>query len=211
MAEQRITLAWTGASGALYGLRLLRALLWHGQGVDLLISAAARVVLQQECDLSLPEGDGALVQECLLALLQADGVTVAEGALRHYGASDWYAPMASGSGAGRAMLICPCSMGTLAAIAHGLSDNLIERAADVMIKERRPLLLVPRETPLSPIHLQNMLTLSQLGVTILPAAPGFYHRPGSVLELVDFIVERVLRQLGLVPEAGRSWPPEETK
>ncbi|MBF0185735.1 MAG: UbiX family flavin prenyltransferase [Magnetococcales bacterium] len=208
MAVQRITLAWTGASGAQYGLRLLRALLRRGQEVDLLISAAARVVLRQECDLVLPEAEGASLEKVLLAVLATEQEPPLDGSkLRYYASDDWFAPMASGSGAGRAMVICPCSMGTVAAIAHGLSDNLIERAADVMIKEKRPLLLVPRESPLSAIHLQNMLDLARLGVTIMPAAPGFYHRPATVDDLLDFLVERILLHLGLAGEQEKGWPP----
>ena len=118
------------------------------------------------------------------------------------------APVASGGGAKtRAMVVCPCSMGTLAAIAHGLSDTLIERAADVQIKERRPLILVPREAPFSPIHLENMLQLARLGVVILPAAPGFYHRPERLEDLLDFIVARILEQLGIAHSLLPPWPP----
>ncbi|WP_130469963.1 UbiX family flavin prenyltransferase [Candidatus Magnetaquicoccus inordinatus] len=206
MGTQHITLALTGASGARYGLRLLRALLLQQQEVDLLISAAARVVLRQECDLHLPEGDPLALREELGRVLQAEGVEEWSG-VRYYATDDWYAPIASGSGAGRAMVICPCSMGSLAAIAHGMSDNLLERAADVMIKERRPLILVPRESPFSVIHLQNMLTLAQMGVTILPAAPGFYHRPTTVEALLDFVVERILSHLGLASSGALGWPP----
>ncbi len=116
------------------------------------------------------------------------------------------APMASGSARIQHMIICPCSMGTLAAIARGMSDNLIERAADVIIKEKKQLILLPRETPLSPIHLENMLILSKLGVTILPASPGFYQKPQHVVDLIDFMVGRVLDHLGLVHTLIQPWP-----
>ncbi len=115
------------------------------------------------------------------------------------------APVASGSNPADAMAICPCTMGTLAAIACGLADNLIARAADVMLKERRPLVLVPRETPLSAIHLENMLRLARAGVVILPPAPGFYDRPQSIAELVDFVVARILDRLGVPHSLGPRW------
>ena len=126
---------------------------------------------------------------------------------------DWLAPMASGSNPGDAMVICPCTMGTLGAIANGLADNLIERAGDVMLKERRPLVLVPRETPLSAIHLENMLKLARAGAVILPPAPGFYAHPRSIADLVDFVVARILDHIGvpntLTPRWGeqRGAPP----
>ncbi|MEO5354228.1 MAG: UbiX family flavin prenyltransferase [Magnetococcus sp. XQGC-1] len=202
----RVTVALTGASGARYGLRLLQQLLAGGRGVDLLVSDAARVVLQQECALDLPGNGNSLVQ-ALARHFQETGRGVDCAEMRHFAQGDWLAPIASGGGSGtRAMVVCPCSMGTLAAIAHGLSDTLIERAADVQIKERRPLILVPRETPLSPIHLENMLQLARLGVTILPAAPGFYHRPEKLEDLLDFIVARVLEQLGIAHSLVPPWP-----
>ncbi|MEO5340659.1 MAG: UbiX family flavin prenyltransferase [Magnetococcus sp. MYC-9] len=205
--QNAVTVAWTGASGAAYGLRLVRTLLFLRQRVDLLISDAARVVLQQECGLLLT-GEGDAVVQALGRYFRTefgDGLELA--GLRHYGQQDWMAPMASGGSAARSMVVCPCSMGTLAAIAQGLSDTLIERAADVILKERRTLILVPRETPLSAIHLSNMLRLARLGVTMLPAAPGFYHRPEKLADLLDFIVARVLDQLGLAHTLLPSWPP----
>jgi 4-hydroxy-3-polyprenylbenzoate decarboxylase len=188
---KRITLALTGASGMAYGLRLLACLLEAGCRVDLLVSQAARIVARQELDLALPSGSGELVR-FLRQHLARDG-----GELTVYGREEWFAPVASGSNPADAMVVCPCSMGTLAAIAQGLSDNLIERAADVIIKERRPLVLVPRETPFSLIHLRNMTALAEAGVLILPANPGFYHRPQSVEAVVDYVVARVLDHLGI--------------
>lgn len=205
-AERPITLALTGASGARYGLRLLEALLHRQQRVDLLLSDAARTVLQQECQLDI-QGDGITVIEAIAGYFNHSSTQpVALAGLRHFGKQDWFAPLASGSSGSHAMVVCPCSMGTLAAIAHGLSDNLIERAADVVIKEQRQLILVPRETPFSAIHLENMLSLARLGVSIVPAAPGFYHRPTQIDDLIDFMVARILDQLGLPHTLGATWP-----
>lgn len=208
MENDAITIALTGASGARYGLRLIECLLRAKRQVDLLLSDAARTVLERECDL-VCRGDGTAVTEAIARYYRAGSdVPVGMDGLRHYGLRDWMAPMASGSSGARRMVVCPCSMGTLAAIAGGLSDTLIERAADVAIKEARPLILVPRETPLSPIHLQNMLALSRMGVMLLPAAPGFYHRPQTVGALVDFIVARILDQLGVTHGLIPSYPDE---
>ncbi len=189
--SKRVTLAMTGASGAPYGLRLLECLLAQGCEVHFLISKAALLVVATETDEKLPAKQQALQAH----LCQRYGVS--EQQLRVYGQEQWMAPVASGSGAPSSMVICPCSTGTLSAIATGASNNLIERAADVALKERRQLILVPRETPLSTVHLQNMLTLSQMGATVMPAAPGFYQRPQRVDDMVDFIVARLLDHLGL--------------
>lgn len=193
-AARRITLAFTGASGMPYGLRLLECLLAAGVTVDLVYSAAAQIVARQECDLTLP------TQPREAGRLLAERYGAAAGRLIVHAREDWLAPMASGSNPGDGMAICPCTMGTLGAIAGGLADNLIERAADVMLKEKRPLVLVPRETPLSAIHLENMLKLARAGAVILPPAPGFYAHPQSVTDLVDFVVARVLDHLH-VPNA----------
>jgi len=194
-----ITLAFTGASGMPFGLRLLECLLGAGVRVYLLYSPAAQIVAKQECDLVLPARAGDAER--------ALGTRFGAGAsrLHVFGREDWMAPVASGSNPADAMVVCPCSMGTLGAIAGGLADNLIERAADVMLKERRPLVLVPRETPLSAIHLENMLKLARAGAVILPPAPGFYDRPQTVAELVDFVVARVLDQLGVAHALGPRW------
>jgi 4-hydroxy-3-polyprenylbenzoate decarboxylase len=199
MTARTITLAFTGASGMPMGLRLLEVLLGSGVNVWLVYSPAAQVVAKQECDLVLP-AQPREAQRLLSARYAARPEQ-----LHVFGREDWNAPIASGSNPGDAMAICPCSMGTLGAIAAGLADNLIERAADVMLKERRPLVLVPRETPLSIVHLTNMAALARAGAVILPPAPGFYGRPQTVADLVDFIVARVLDQLGVQHELGVRW------
>jgi len=200
MASPRtITLAFTGASGLAYGLRLLECLLAGERRVYLLYSAAAQIVAKQECDLILP----AQPREATRFL--AGRYAARAGQLTVFGREDWMAPVASGSNPADAMAICPCSMGTLAAVACGLADNLIARAADVMLKERRPLVLVPRETPLSTIHLENMLTLARAGAVILPPAPGFYDGPRSIADLVDFVVARVLDQIHVPHSLGSRW------
>ncbi len=198
--KKTITLALTGASGAPYGLRLLECLLAADYTVYLLISSAAKVVLATEQDLKIPAAPEA-AKSLLVDRFQCD-----TDKLYVCGKEDWFSPVASGSAAPKTMIVCPCSVGSLASIAHGLSDNLIERAADVVMKERGKLLLVVRETPLSTVHLENMLTLSKMGVTIMPAAPGFYHKPAHIHDLVDFIVARILEHIGeeqgLVPRWG---------
>lgn len=186
-----VTLAMTGASGALYGLRLLQCLLHAGRPVDFMLSEAAQVVVGMETGLALG-GKPQRVRRTLLGYLALD-----EAPLQVFGRDQWTARAASGSGAPKAMVICPCTMGTLAAVANGLSQNLIERAADVMLKERRRLIVVPRETPFSAVHLENMLSLARAGALILPANPGFYHAPKDVMGLVDFIVARVLDHLDI--------------
>lgn len=199
MPEKTITLALTGASGLAYGLRLLECLLAQGAHVQVLASQAAHVVAAQELALTLP------ARPAELESWLSERYPNQPGTLRVFGREDWFAPVASGSGASEAMVVCPCSMGTLAAVAQGLSDNLIERAADVMIKEGRKLILVPRETPFSALHLENMLKLARLGVVILPANPGFYHHPRRVEDLIDFIVGRILDQLGLQNDLNPRW------
>ncbi len=196
---KRITLALTGASGMAYGLRLLECLLRAGCNVDLLLSQAARIVAKQELDLQLPAGNAQLVE------FFDQHFSGHAGKLAAYGKEEWFAPAASGSNPADAMVICPCTMGSLAAIAHGLADNLIERAADVILKEKRPLILVARETPFSLIHLRNMTALTEAGATILPANPGFYHRPQNVEQVIDFIVARVLDQLAIPHELMPRW------
>jgi len=194
-----ISLAITGASGMPYALRLLQLLIAAGEPIYLMVSQAAQVVLATESDLKLPGRPDAL-QAFLSDYFQAQPKQ-----LQVFGREQWMAPPASGSNAPRAMVVCPCSTGTLSAIAHGASNNLIERAADVMLKERRPLILLVREMPLSAIHLQQMSRLAELGVTIMPAAPGFYHRPQQIADLVDFVVARILDHLGVAHQLLPRW------
>lgn len=196
---ERITLAMTGASGAQYGLRLLDCLVQEEREVHFLISRAAQLVVATETDVALPAKPRAM-QAFLTEYTGA-----APGQVRVFGEQDWMAPPASGSGAPAAMVVVPCSTGSLSAIACGASNNLIERAADVALKERRQLILVPRETPFSSIHLENMLKLSNLGAVILPAAPGFYHQPQSVDDLIDFVVARILNQLNIPQDMLPRW------
>ncbi|MER2626509.1 MAG: flavin prenyltransferase UbiX [Accumulibacter sp.] len=184
-----ICLAFTGASGMPYGVRLLECLLAAGCRVQLLYSQVAQIVARQEIGLELP----ARASEARASLQQR--YATLPGTLEVYGREEWFAPLASGSNPPDAMVVCPCSMGTLAAIAQGLASRLIERAADVVLKEGRKLVLVPRETPLSAIHLENMLRLSRAGAVILPPNPGFYHHPRHVEDMVDFVVARILDQL----------------
>ncbi len=201
MPKATITLALTGASGLAYGLRLLECLLAADTQVNLLVSQAAHIVAKQELDLTLSARPADLERQL------SETYHAATGRLKVYGRDDWFAPVASGSARVDAMVVCPCSMGTLAAIAQGLADNLIERAADVMLKENRKLILVPREAPFSAVHLENMLKLARLNTVILPANPGFYHHPATITDLIDFVVARILDQLGfkhdLLPAWGR--------
>lgn len=197
-----ITLAITGASGAQYGLRLLQCLLAADYKVYLLLSGAAEVVIRTETDLDLPEGIAAQ-QAFLEQLYNSDAEQ-----LQLLAKDDWFAPVASGSSSPSAMVICPASGGTLSAIAQGASNNLIERAADVALKERRQLIVVPREAPYSQIHLENMLKLTQLGAVVIPASPGFYMQPQTINELIDFIVARILDQLGIEQDLLPRWGEE---
>jgi 4-hydroxy-3-polyprenylbenzoate decarboxylase len=199
MQKDSIALAMTGASGAHYGLRLLECLLEAERSVHLMLSKPAQVVIGLETDLQLPARP-AEVEKFL-----SERHHVQPGRLKVFGAEQWTAPVASGSAAAAAMVICPCSMATLSSVAVGASRNLIERAADVMIKEQHKLILVPRETPFSAIHLENMLKLARLGITILPANPGFYHRPESAGQLVDFVVARILDHLGVAHRLMPRW------
>lgn len=196
---QRVTLAMTGASGALYGLRLLDCLVQEGREVHFLISKAAQLVLATETDVLLPPKPQAMQQ----FLTEYTGA--AAGQVRVYGKEDWMSSVASGSGAPSAMVVVPCSTGTLSAIATGACNNLIERAADVVLKERRQLVIVPREAPYSSIHLENMLRLSNMGAVILPASPGFYHQPQSIDDLVDFVVARILNILQVPQDMLPRW------
>jgi 4-hydroxy-3-polyprenylbenzoate decarboxylase len=186
-----VVLAITGASGAAYGVRLLEVLAKHEIPVWLIASAHGLRLLREECGI-----------ESLEALRAADG---AGAGVRAFPDGDRGALPASGSQRTAGMVICPCSMGTVAAVAAGTSRSLVERAADVTLKERRPLILVPRETPLSLVHLRNLVAVTEAGAVVIPAAPGFYHRPTRVEQLVDFIVQRVVDQLGLDIELAPRW------
>ncbi len=197
-----VALAWTGASGMAYGLRLLSCLIRSEVEVWLIYSQAAQIVAKQELDLVLPSRPIDAEREFGARFEARDGQ------LRVFGRDDWNAPLASGSNPPDAMAVCPCTTGTLAAIAAGLSDSLIERAADVMLKEQRKLVLVLRETPFSVIHLENMLTLARAGAEILPANPGFYHRPEAVEAVVDYVVARVLDHLGVKNDLMQRWGAE---
>jgi 4-hydroxy-3-polyprenylbenzoate decarboxylase len=197
-----IAVAWTGASGLPYGLRLVDCLLAAGCRVWLMYSQAAQIVAKQETDLVLP------AQPREAQRLLAERFADTAGKLTVYGRDDWNAPPASGSNPPDAYVICPCTMGTLAEVAAGMAKDLITRAADVVLKEGRTLILVPRETPFSAIHLENMLKLTRAGTVILPPNPGFYHRPQDIGGLVDFVVARILDRLDvphtLMPRWGES-------
>lgn len=199
-AGDTITLAVTGASGSRYGLRLLECLLAAGRPVDLVVSDAGRLVLATEESFQLPAKPSEQVR-----LLGRRLGLAADAPLRCFAPNDWMAPMASGSNPARAMVVCPCSMGTLAAIAAGSAGNLIQRAADVSLKEGQSLILVPRETPYSVIHLENMLRLARAGAVILPPDPGFYHHPQGIADLVDFVVARILDRLSVPQQLVARW------
>jgi len=194
-----IALGMTGASGVQYGFRLLQSLLANDHRVYLMISKAAQVVIGMETDMSLP-GRTIDIQKSL-----SEQYSTGEGRLQVYGEDEWTSPVASGSNDVDAMVVCPCSMGALSAIAQGASNNLLERAADVMLKERKKLIVVPRESPYSDIHLENMLKLSRMDAVVVDANPGFYNRPESVEDIVDFVVAKILDQLGVVHDLQPKW------
>ena len=193
-----IVMAITGASGAPYAVRLLEQLLVARQPVQLIVSSHGLRLLRTETDIDSVE-----------ALRVAVGADAWDALVTVFDDADRGAAPASGSARNRGMVVCPCSMGTVSAISQGTSRSLVERAADVALKERRMLILVPRETPYSMIHLENMLRLTRAGAVVLPASPGFYHRPLSVADLVDFVVARVLDQLGVEHTLGKRWGSEE--
>jgi 4-hydroxy-3-polyprenylbenzoate decarboxylase len=196
---QSITLALSGASGMPYAFRLLEQLVLAQKQIYLVQSQAAQMVIALETELSLP------AQPKKLQAYLSERYGALSGQIKVFANNDWLAPIASGSGISDAMVVCPCTSGCLAAIANGMSDNLLERAADVSIKEQRKLILVVRETPFSTIHLHNMLQLAKMGVVILPANPGFYHKPQTIADLVDFIVARILDQLQIPHALNPRW------
>ncbi|MBE9527018.1 MAG: UbiX family flavin prenyltransferase [Proteobacteria bacterium] len=205
MKNKVITLAVTGASGSPYFIQLLKSLLESEVKVYLLLSSAAKIVIETELNLFLPKEHNDIKPFLLSFFKQHNSMSINEDLLEIFDKEQWTAPVASGSNPADAMVVCPCSMGTLSAIAHGASNNLIERAADVMLKERRDLILLTREMPYSAIHLENMLKLSQLGVTIMPASPGFYHQPKSIDDIVNFVVARIMDHLKIPHSLLKPW------
>ncbi len=199
MSVQTVTIAMTGASGAPYTLRLLETCLRAKINIQFIISQPGQIVLGMESALKLT-GTPQKMQQQLAAYFESDTSQI-----NVFSKDQWTAPAASGSSVADAMVICPCTMGSLASIAAGTAENLIHRAADVIIKERKKLILVPRETPFSSIHLENMLKLSNLGVVILPPNPGFYQGVSEVSDLVDFVVCRILDQLGIENNISPRW------
>ena len=199
MKPKVVTLAMTGASGAEYTLRLIQCLLHNHIQIQFISSQPGQIVMGMETKLKLT-GSPQKMHQAMVDYFSADPELI-----QVYSRDQWTAPPASGSSVADAMVICPCTMGSLASIAVGSSDNLIHRAADVAIKERKTLILVPRETPFSAIHLENMLKLARLGVVILPPNPGFYHGVNEVSELVDFIVARILDQLEIENDLSPRW------
>jgi flavin prenyltransferase len=194
---KHFVVAITGASGSVYGLRLINELLCSGERVSLILTSAGRQVMNHETGLEWPaeiKEQRQQVQEHF-ASIAVDCLAI----------DDFWSGTASGSAAADAMIVVPCSMGTVGRIAAGLSGNLLERAADVMLKERRDLILVPRETPFNTIHLENLLRLSQSGAVILPAMPGFYHGPEKIDDLVAFIVGKILDQLDVQHSLFTRW------
>jgi len=194
-----ITIAMTGASGSLYGLRLLECLFDAKENVNLMISPAGLMVINSETDLQLSARPHETHQQLV------EHFKISNEQLRVFGHQQWTAPFASGSNPPKAFVICPCTNGTLASISNGLSRNLIERTADVVLKEQRKLIVVHRETPLSIIQLENMLKLARAGATIMPANPAFYHRPQKVEEIIDFMVARILDHLAISHDLSARW------
>lgn len=196
---ERVTLALTGASGVQYGLRLLECLVAADCRIFVMVSEAAKVVIATETDIRL-NGSAENIEAFLIDYYKArsDQIKVFE-------QDQWMSPIASGSGVPSQMVICPCSMGTLSSVVCGASNNLIERAADVALKERNTLILVPRESPYSEIHLENMLRLTRMGAVVVPASPGFYNNPATINDMIDFVVSRIMSQLGIEQSLMPGW------
>ncbi|MCK5813187.1 MAG: UbiX family flavin prenyltransferase [Cocleimonas sp.] len=197
-----VTLIMTGASGAAYGLRLLEELVKADCQIYLLLSRPAHIVIKMETDLALP------VRASDVELFFSEKYQATAGQIRVYEKEQWLAPIASGSGVADVTIVCPCTTGTLSSIAIGSSRNLLERAADVALKERKKLILVIRETPFSEIHLENMLKLTRMGAVIMPANPGFYFKPKSLDDIVDFMVARILDHVGIKSVLQTQWGNE---
>lgn len=197
--SKQVSLGITGASGAIYALNLLKNLTHHFNKVHVMITDAARVVLATESELTVPENP-TKATKILTEYCECD-----EEIIQVYSKENWYSPVASGSAAPKQMVICPASMGCISAIATGASNTLLERAADVVIKEKGQLIVLPREMPLSTIHLKNLLTLSEAGVTIMPAAPGFYAKPQTIDDLTNFVSARILNHLGIENRLSDAW------
>ncbi len=202
MIENEVTIGFAGASGAPYGWRLLQALTKANIKVSVVMTAAGTLILKDEIDKALPGNPQRFkAYACAQLDIPPDLIEV-------YSKDQWYSPLASGSGAPSKMVVCPCSVGCLSAIATGASNNLLERAADVVLKERGQLILVVREMPLSEIHLNHMLSLSKMGVSIMPPNPGFYNQPQSVEDMVDFVVAKILDQLKITHQLMPKWGRE---
>lgn len=199
MSNKTICLAISGASGFQYALRLLQCLLQQHCCVYLLVSDAAREVARLEAGLQIP-ADSELQKQFFRSEVNTEN-----GQLHCYAKQDWLSPVASGSANIDAMVVCPCSTGTLSAIANGGSNNLVERAATVSLKEHRRLVLVPREMPMSAIQFEHMHKLANLGVRVMPASPGFYHKPQTIADIIDFVVARILQQLDLPQTLVPQW------
>jgi len=194
-----LIVAITGASGAVYGARMLSALCGGGHDVSLIITEPAKLVLKHELDWDLNCGSAEV------PVRVRNFIGVPDASIAYFANEDIGAVIASGSYRCDGMIVVPCTMGSLARIAAGTAENLLERAADVALKERRPLVLVPRETPLNQIHLRNMLFLAQVGAHIVPAMPAFYHQPREVVDLADFVVGRVLDVLNISHDLYKRW------
>lgn len=199
MSPKKVTLIMTGASGAQYGLRLLEELVAAKVSISLLLSRPGQIVINTETELKVP-ARAAEIEKYFSELYQA-----APDQIKVFEREQWMAPIASGSGVADATVVCPCTTGTLSSIAVGSSRNLLERAADVALKERKKLILVVRETPLSDIHLENMLKLSRMGAIIMPANPGFYHQPQTLDDIVNFMVARILEHLEIPHKILPAW------
>lgn len=197
--NKRIVVGLTGASGIIYGVRLVEELLKAGCTVDLVCSEAANLVYEDE----IGPLNGVPLQEHLRHVYKSPALNV-------YDNSQMCSPIASGSCRVTAMVVVPCSMSTVSAIASGAANSLLKRAADVMLKERRPLILVPRETPFSLIHLRNLVTLAEAGATVLPAMPAFYHHPASIDDMIDFVVGKIMDQLGVEHDLFKRYDPNAT-